>query len=103
MHPIGKFNWVVQDLISILLQILKKMYLSVSLCIFLCVSQIRAETMRGNIAGARLLLSRLVKNEAGWFYQFLEALEETGHRPLADELRGGSSESSGNTCTTNTS
>uniref|UniRef100_A0A8B9RDK6 RNA helicase n=1 Tax=Astyanax mexicanus TaxID=7994 RepID=A0A8B9RDK6_ASTMX len=42
----------------------------------------------GEIAGARLLLSRLVKNELGWFSQFLEALEETGHGDLAKELRG---------------
>ncbi|XP_066542389.1 interferon-induced helicase C domain-containing protein 1 isoform X2 [Hoplias malabaricus] len=45
-------------------------------------------TLRGDIAGARVLLSRLMKNEIGWFSQFLTALEETGHAGLAQELRG---------------
>ncbi|XP_072541827.1 interferon-induced helicase C domain-containing protein 1 [Salminus brasiliensis] len=50
---------------------------------------ILAETdRRGAMAGARLLLSRLVKNELGWFSQFLDALEETGHAGLVRELRG---------------
>lgn len=42
----------------------------------------------GNINGARLLLKRLVKNEAGWFSKFLQALEDTEHRDLMRELRG---------------
>ncbi|XP_062861994.1 interferon-induced helicase C domain-containing protein 1 [Trichomycterus rosablanca] len=51
---------------------------------------IKAEVrQQGNIAGARVLLSRLVKNEHGWFSQFLDALEKTGHGILASELRGG--------------
>ncbi|KAL7881892.1 hypothetical protein AOLI_G00087410 [Acnodon oligacanthus] len=50
---------------------------------------ILAETDRqGNMAGARLLLSRLMKNEFGWFSQFLDALKETGHAGLAQELQG---------------
>ncbi len=43
---------------------------------------------QGNIGGARLLLKRLVKNEAGWFSQFLQALEDTEHHELVRELRG---------------
>uniref|UniRef100_A0A672SAL4 RNA helicase n=1 Tax=Sinocyclocheilus grahami TaxID=75366 RepID=A0A672SAL4_SINGR len=43
---------------------------------------------QGNIGGARLLLKRLVKNEAGWFSKFLQALEDTEHRELVRELRG---------------
>lgn len=43
---------------------------------------------QGNIGGARLLLKRLVKNEAGWFSKFLQALEETEHHELVRELRG---------------
>uniref|UniRef100_A0A4W4HP66 RNA helicase n=1 Tax=Electrophorus electricus TaxID=8005 RepID=A0A4W4HP66_ELEEL len=42
----------------------------------------------GNKAGARLLLSRLVKKELGWYSEFLEALKETGHGMLARELQG---------------
>uniref|UniRef100_A0A9J8C2D8 RNA helicase n=1 Tax=Cyprinus carpio carpio TaxID=630221 RepID=A0A9J8C2D8_CYPCA len=37
---------------------------------------------QGNIGGARLLLKRLVKNEAGWFSKFLQALEDTEHHDL---------------------
>uniref|UniRef100_A0A8C2AVK9 RNA helicase n=1 Tax=Cyprinus carpio TaxID=7962 RepID=A0A8C2AVK9_CYPCA len=43
---------------------------------------------QGNIGGARLLLKRLVKNEAGWFSKFLQALEDTEHHDLVRELRG---------------
>uniref|UniRef100_A0A8C2JBY0 RNA helicase n=1 Tax=Cyprinus carpio TaxID=7962 RepID=A0A8C2JBY0_CYPCA len=43
---------------------------------------------QGNIGGARLLLKRLVKNEAGWFSKFLQALEDTEHHELVRELRG---------------
>uniref|UniRef100_A0A4W4HNK9 RNA helicase n=1 Tax=Electrophorus electricus TaxID=8005 RepID=A0A4W4HNK9_ELEEL len=43
---------------------------------------------QGNKAGARLLLSRLVKKELGWYSEFLEALKETGHGMLARELQG---------------
>lgn len=43
---------------------------------------------QGNIGGARLLLKRLVKNEAGWFSKFLQALEDTEHHELMRELRG---------------
>uniref|UniRef100_A0AAR2J5V5 RNA helicase n=1 Tax=Pygocentrus nattereri TaxID=42514 RepID=A0AAR2J5V5_PYGNA len=51
---------------------------------------ILAETDRqGNMAGARLLLSRLMKNEFGWFSQFLDALKETGHAGLAQEKQAG--------------
>ncbi|XP_067300684.1 interferon-induced helicase C domain-containing protein 1 [Pseudorasbora parva] len=42
----------------------------------------------GNINGARVLLKRLVKNEAGWFSKFLQALEDTEHHELVRELRG---------------
>ncbi|XP_055072251.2 interferon-induced helicase C domain-containing protein 1 [Misgurnus anguillicaudatus] len=43
---------------------------------------------KGNTYGARLLLTRLVKNEPGWFSKFLKALEDTEHYDLARELRG---------------
>uniref|UniRef100_A0A673KE48 RNA helicase n=1 Tax=Sinocyclocheilus rhinocerous TaxID=307959 RepID=A0A673KE48_9TELE len=43
---------------------------------------------QGNIGGARLLLKRLVKNEAGWFSKFLQALEDTEHHELVRERRG---------------
>ncbi|XP_058248986.1 interferon-induced helicase C domain-containing protein 1 [Hemibagrus wyckioides] len=43
---------------------------------------------QGNKAGARVLLSRLSKNEFGWFSQFLDALEKTEHIWLVKELRG---------------
>ncbi|XP_027020323.1 interferon-induced helicase C domain-containing protein 1 isoform X1 [Tachysurus fulvidraco] len=43
---------------------------------------------QGNMAGARVLLSRLTKNEFGWFSQFLDALEKTEHIWLVKELRG---------------
>lgn len=43
---------------------------------------------KGNTDGARLLLTRLVKNETGWFSKFLKALEDTEHYELARELRG---------------
>ncbi|XP_051565549.1 interferon-induced helicase C domain-containing protein 1-like isoform X2 [Myxocyprinus asiaticus] len=43
---------------------------------------------QGNIGGARLLLTRLVKNETGWFSKFLQALEDTEHHDLARQLRG---------------
>uniref|UniRef100_A0A8C2AW01 RNA helicase n=1 Tax=Cyprinus carpio TaxID=7962 RepID=A0A8C2AW01_CYPCA len=46
------------------------------------------ENNQGNIGGARLLLKRLVKNEAGWFSKFLQALEDTEHHDLVRELRG---------------
>ncbi|KAL2079135.1 hypothetical protein ACEWY4_024879 [Coilia grayii] len=42
----------------------------------------------GNISGARLLLRRLVRNEAGWFSTFLKALQMTGHPYLVKELMG---------------
>lgn len=40
------------------------------------------------MAGARVLLSRMSKNEFGWFSQFLDALEKTEHIWLVKELRG---------------
>ncbi|XP_053483146.1 interferon-induced helicase C domain-containing protein 1 [Ictalurus furcatus] len=43
---------------------------------------------RGNRAGARMLLSQLPKNEFGWFSQFLDALRETEHTRLVQELQG---------------
>ncbi|XP_057192473.1 interferon-induced helicase C domain-containing protein 1 isoform X1 [Triplophysa rosa] len=43
---------------------------------------------QGNTSGARLLLTRVVKNETGWFSKFLKALEDTAHPGLARELRG---------------
>ncbi|XP_060786102.1 interferon-induced helicase C domain-containing protein 1 isoform X2 [Neoarius graeffei] len=51
----------------------------------------------GNMAGARVLLSQLPKNEFGWFSQFLDALKMTEHTRLVQELQGepdGPSESS---------
>ncbi|XP_053352532.1 interferon-induced helicase C domain-containing protein 1 [Clarias gariepinus] len=45
-------------------------------------------TQHGNTAGARLLLSRLPKNEFGWFSQFLDVLEKTEHIMLVRELKG---------------
>nr|AYN78121.1 melanoma differentiation-associated protein 5 [Pimephales promelas] len=48
----------------------------------------KATENHGNMNGARVLLKRLVKNEAGWFSKFLQALEETEHRELVRELRG---------------
>ncbi|XP_067264780.1 interferon-induced helicase C domain-containing protein 1 [Chanodichthys erythropterus] len=48
----------------------------------------KATENHGNIKGARVLLKRLVKNEAGWFSKFLQALEDTEHHELVRELRG---------------
>ncbi|XP_076859013.1 interferon-induced helicase C domain-containing protein 1 [Brachyhypopomus gauderio] len=53
-----------------------------------CENIIAVNDQHGNRAGARLLLSRLVRKEIGWYSEFLEALEETGHGMLAHELRG---------------
>uniref|UniRef100_A0A673FX45 RNA helicase n=1 Tax=Sinocyclocheilus rhinocerous TaxID=307959 RepID=A0A673FX45_9TELE len=54
---------------------------------------------QGNIGGARLLLKRLVKNEAGWFSKFLQALEDTEHHDLVRELRGEPCNEDGEACT----
>uniref|UniRef100_A0A673FUH9 RNA helicase n=1 Tax=Sinocyclocheilus rhinocerous TaxID=307959 RepID=A0A673FUH9_9TELE len=53
---------------------------------------------QGNIGGARLLLKRLVKNEAGWFSKFLQALEDTEHHDLVRELRGEPCNEDGEAC-----
>lgn len=50
---------------------------------------ILAETAnRGNIAGARLLLNRIVIKPPGWFSDFLEVLKKTEHFDLHAELTG---------------
>ncbi|XP_056283178.1 interferon-induced helicase C domain-containing protein 1 [Pseudoliparis swirei] len=53
---------------------------------------ISTTTQRGNIAGARELLSAIVKGRKGWFSEFLEVLRETDHKELY-ELTGGSPDS----------
>ncbi|KAL2081449.1 hypothetical protein ACEWY4_023302 [Coilia grayii] len=42
----------------------------------------------GNARGARLLLRRILRNEAGWFSLFLKALRKTEHYDLVKELNG---------------
>lgn len=42
----------------------------------------------GSIRGARLLIKRLLRNEAGWYSTFLKALRKTEHLPLIKELQG---------------
>uniref|UniRef100_A0AAY4BGH1 RNA helicase n=1 Tax=Denticeps clupeoides TaxID=299321 RepID=A0AAY4BGH1_9TELE len=43
---------------------------------------------RGPISGARLLLRRIMRNEIGWFSDFLDILRETEHMGLVRELQG---------------
>ncbi|XP_062389982.1 interferon-induced helicase C domain-containing protein 1 [Sardina pilchardus] len=50
---------------------------------------ILAETENfGNRRGARLLLRRVVRNEAGWYSLLLKALSKTEHLTLVKELQG---------------
>ncbi|TNN84557.1 Interferon-induced helicase C domain-containing protein 1 [Liparis tanakae] len=50
-------------------------------------------TNQGNMAGARELLSYLVRGRTGWFSEFLEVLRKTEHMDLYYELTGGSPDS----------
>ncbi|XP_048454571.1 interferon-induced helicase C domain-containing protein 1 [Rhincodon typus] len=53
------------------------------------VENILSETKQnGNRAGARKLLSRVIKKPPGWFSKFLGVLQNTGHGDLANLLAG---------------